>query len=369
MDCFYAAVEMRDNPELRNVPLAVGGLPGSRGVLCTSNYEARKFGVKSAMSPNMAMKLCPNLKIVLPNMGKYKLASTLIHQIFREYTDLIEPLSLDEAYLDVTDCEKCNGSATLIAKEIKDKIFKMTKLTASAGVAPNKFLAKIASDWRKPNGIFVVRPEEAENFVKNLPISKINGVGKVTAAKMNKFGINTCKDIEKYSEQDLIFHFGKLGHSLKNIAKGIDHRPVVAEYERKSLSVEHTYNKDLKTLLDCQNKIEPILEEFTRRLMRFKDKKGQNSVVVKSFVKIKFHDFQTVTVEKKMPDDYYIELWNDGVINDTLREHIDELIVTAYERGLKAVRLLGFGVRFGSTSESELDGQMKQLNFMDNLKS
>jgi DNA polymerase-4 len=365
MDCFYAAVEMRDDPSLRNRPLAVGGLPGSRGVLCTSNYEAREFGVRAAMSPNMAMKLCPNLKIVLPNMGKYKMASMLIHQIFKEYTDLIEPLSLDEAYLDVTDSTNCEGSATLMAKEIMEKIYKITQLRASAGVAPNKFLAKVASDWNKPNGLFVLTPNQVEEFVKKLPVTKINGVGKVTAKKLKDFGIVNCEDVFKYSKENLILHFGKLGHSLQDMAKGIDHRPVINEYERKSLSVEHTYQKDIDGLLTCQNKLDAILEEFVRRLIKFKEKKAPDAQISKSFIKIKFSDFQTVTVEKSMPKTLYEDLWNHGIINDIFRDHLDILLQQGIERSNKSVRLLGVGVRFKTKDENK---SMEQLNFNDGLE-
>ncbi|MGB9110880.1 MAG: DNA polymerase IV, partial [Telluria sp.] len=191
-DCFYASVEMRDDPSLRGRPLAVGGRPDQRGVVATCNYEARRFGIHSAMATAQAMKLCPELLLIPPNMEKYRIASTQIMEIYRDYTELVEPLSLDEAYLDVTASPHCKGSATLIAQEIRRRIFETVGITASAGVAPSKFVAKIASDWNKPDGLFLVRPEEVDDFVAALPVKKLHGVGKVTAAKMNGLGVQTC---------------------------------------------------------------------------------------------------------------------------------------------------------------------------------
>ena len=241
MDCFYAQVEMRDNPSLQNVPLAIGGLPGTRSVLCTSNYIARKFGVKSAMPTDYAMKLCPNLIVLVPNFKKYSKASEIIQSIFQNYSTLVEPVSLDEAYLDVSNAK----SATDIAVEIKKAIFTRTGLTASVGVAPNKFLAKIASDWQKPNGLFVIPPANVESFVKTLPVKLIPGIGKKGVEIFDSIGVKTCDDLNKIPHSILSMHFGKFSNSLYQYAKGADDREVISEWERKSLSVETTFSKDI----------------------------------------------------------------------------------------------------------------------------
>ncbi len=251
MDCFYAAVEVKYQPRLKGKPVAVGGSPDGRGgVLTTANYEARQFGVKSAMTSNQALRLCPELILVPPDFSKYKAESAKVRMILERYTDLIEPLSLDEAYLDVTGPRLNDGSfqtvsATRIAQQIRNEIKTELQLTASAGVAPNKFLAKIASDLNKPDGIAVIRPEEVERFVETLPVEKIWGVGKVTAEKLKRKGLSTCGDLQKLSLKRLVDEFGSWGAQLYDYSRGIDHRVVKAERERKSLTVEETYNHDL----------------------------------------------------------------------------------------------------------------------------
>ena len=207
---------MRDQPHYRDIPLAIGGAPERRGVIATCNYPARKYGIHSAMSTATALRLCPNLTVVSGNMAKYKAVSAQVMQIFSDYTDLIEPLSLDEAFLDVTASTSCQGSATLIAQEIMQRVEQNLGITLSAGVAPNKFLAKIASDWNKPNGLFVIRPQEIDSFVHNLPVKKISGVGKKTAERLHKLGIETCGGLRKRSYADLIQHFGKFGSVCTN---------------------------------------------------------------------------------------------------------------------------------------------------------
>lgn len=238
MDCFYAAVEERDQPEYRGKPLAVGGSADRRGVLCTCNYAARQFGLHAAMPTKRALALCPELILLPVNMDKYRQVSKAIHQIFRNFTLRIEPLSLDEAYLDVTDCTLLHGSATLIAREIKRQIKQQLSLTASAGVAPNKFLAKIASDWRKPDGLFVITPDEVTDFVADLPIDKLAGVGKVTAQKLHQQGMVTCRDIQPYTCLELQHKWGKLGQRLYELCRGVDERSVEPNRIRRSLSVE-----------------------------------------------------------------------------------------------------------------------------------
>jgi len=250
-DCFYAAVEMRDNPALKGAPIAVGGDAAHRGVIATCNYEARHFGVRSAMPTSQALQRCPHLIVIPPSMDKYREASQFITAIYRDYTDLVEPLSLDEAYLDVTDSVQHQGSGTLIAQEIRARIAQTVGITASAGVAPNKFLAKIASDWNKPDGLFVIRPKDVAEFVKTLPIAKVFGVGKVTAAKLQTLGVTTCLDLQSWSIYELENQFGKFGERLYELCRGIDQRDVCANRERKSVSVEETYTHDLPDLAAC----------------------------------------------------------------------------------------------------------------------
>lgn len=340
MDCFYAAVEMRDDPSLENQPMAVGGTEKQRGVLCTSNYAARKFGVRSAMATAAAKRLCPNLIVLPPNMEKYKLASNGIRDIFHDYTDLVEPLSLDEAYLDVSDCKKQQGSATLIAKEIRERIFQSQSLKASAGIAPNKFLAKIASDWNKPNGQFVILPRDVEAFVKVLPVEKIFGVGKVTAKKLHKLGILTCHDVYAFGLNNLTESFGKFGQHLFNLSSGIDDREVNPNYERKSLSVEHTFSEDVENLEACLAEIAALFQNLMNRLDRCKEK-----IPFKQIIKLKFCDFQQTTVETRIEDKLSLELFKD-------------LLRRAYSRQKKPVRLIGLGVGFKSE-----DSKIQQVLF------
>lgn len=243
MDCFFAAVEMRDNPALRDIPIAIGGSRERRGVISTANYPARKFGVRSAMPTGMALKLCPHLTLLPGRYEAYKEASRQIQAIFSRYTSLIEPLSLDEAYLDVTDSTHCHGSATLMAQEIRQTIFAELQLTASAGIAPVKFLAKIASDLNKPNGQYVITPADVPEFLRTLPLGKIPGVGKVSAAKLEAMGLRTCEDVQKYDLAMLLKRFGKFGRVLWERSQGIDERDVNNDRLRKSVGVERTLAK------------------------------------------------------------------------------------------------------------------------------
>lgn len=326
-DCFYASIEMRDNAELRHVALAVGGSPDKRGVVATCNYAARKFGIHSAMAAATAKKRCPDLVIIRPNMEKYRVASAQIHEIFRDYTDKIEPLSLDEAYLDVSHCEQHHGSATLIAEEIRARVAERVGITISAGIAPNKFIAKIASDWNKPNGQFVVTPAEVEAFVLQLPVKKLFGVGKVTAAKMARQGLETCADLRDLGEEELTRRFGSFGTRLYQLSQGIDNREVQTERSRKSLSVENTYAQDLPDLESCLQQFTLLQEELERRLAKHLEKYQ----IKKQFVKIKFHDFTKTTVEM--------------LSDSTTPENFLALAEQGFLRGNKAVRLLGMGVR------------------------
>ena len=328
---------MRDNPELAGKPIAVGGLPDKRGVVATCNYEARKFGIHSAMAAATARKRCPDLIIIRPDMEKYREASRQIHQVFQRYTDLIEPLSLDEAYLDVSDCELLQGSATNIASAIRADVSELVNITISAGIAPNKFLAKIASDWNKPNGQFVITPAEVDEFVAALPVKKLHGVGKVTAQRMKRLGIETCADLRKLDEEKLQHYFGSFGARLRELSFGIDDRPVTTERVRKSISVENTFADDLPDLASCLEQLPDLLTQLHKRMEKMSD----DLVIHKQFIKIKFHDFVQTTVER---------------LSDTVvMENYTELCEQGFARGARPVRLLGMGVRLTPRIASATD--------------
>lgn len=330
MDCFYAAVEMRENPSLKGKPIAVGGSPNSRGVVAACNYEAREFGVHSAMPMSRAFQKCPQLITTPVHMDLYKSVSKVIHSIFQEYTDQIEPLSLDEAYLDVSDSPYCSGSATLIAQEIRQRIFESQNITASAGIAPNKFLAKVASDWNKPNGQKVITPTDVAGFVKDLPVKAISGVGKVTAKRMTELGLETCGDLNEMSIEGLQQHFGSFGESLYRYSQGIDNRPVETDWIRKSLSVEDTFAKDLPNLESCLLEIDQIYDELLRRLRRAKQ--NQRLFAKSLVVKLRFDDFETTT----------IQMAGTGPDKDAYKR----LCAEAWQRGQRPVRLIGLGLQF-----------------------
>ncbi len=298
MDCFFAAVEMRDDPSLRDIPLAIGGSADRRGVISTANYPARRYGVHSAMSTAMALKLCPHLKLLPGRMAAYKEASQHIREIFARYTPLIEPLSLDEAYLDVTDCSQCNGSATLIAEQIRQTISDELNLTASAGIAPIKFLAKIASELNKPNGQYVITPAQVPAFLQQLPLSKIPGVGKVTAKRLEDVGLITCADVQQYDLVLLLKRFGKFGRVLWERCQGIDLREVSPERLRKSVGVERTLAEDIHDWEDCETLIvDKLYPELELRLRKVKP----DLHIARQGVKFKFQDFQQTTQEHVWP--------------------------------------------------------------------
>ncbi|MDG2941443.1 DNA polymerase IV [Exercitatus varius] len=297
MDCFYAAVEMREEPSLIGKPVAVGGHSRQRGVLTTCNYEARKFGCRSAMPTAQAIKLCPNLIVLPVRMALYKQVSQQIHQIFHRYTEIIEPLSLDEAYLDVTDCEKCSGSATWIAREIRQAIFDELHLTASAGIAPLKFLAKIASDQNKPNGQFVIKPENVAEFIRTLPLSKIPGVGKVTSELLSEMGLQTCEDVQRAGLPILLNRFGKIGKRIWDFSRSIDDREIQSHRERKSVGVERTLSQNIFTPEQGLAILDSLYPELMRRMLRAKPDIPL-SRYRKMGVKLKFDDFQVTTLEK-----------------------------------------------------------------------
>jgi len=327
MDAFYASVAQMDNPELKGKPIAVGG-GGKRGVVSAASYEARKFGVKSAMAGSLASKLCPDLIFVKTDFDRYTEISKKIRKIFYDYTDLVEPLSLDEAYLDVTKNKKGNPSASLLAKEIRDRIFNEVGLTASAGISINKFIAKVASDYNKPNGQKTVNPEEVIAFLEQLDIRKFYGVGKVTAEKMYQKGIFTGFDLKQKSLEYLDEHFGKSGGSYYYIVRGIHNSEVKPNRIRKSLAAERTFNENLSSEIFMLEKLERIAEEISRRLLK-------SNVAGKTVtLKIKYSDFTLQTRSKTLP--YYIG--DKDVILETAKNLLYQ------EKLSNSVRLLGISM-------------------------
>lgn len=345
-DCFYASIEMRDNPALRGKPIAVGGSPERRGVVATCNYEAREFGIHSAMASATARRLCPDLIIIRTDMEKYRLASSQIHEIFQRYTDLIEPLSLDEAFLDVSDCDEFRGSATRIAEAIRNEVREVVGITISAGIAPNKFLAKIASDWNKPDGQFSVLPSEVDDFVAKLAVKKLHGVGRVTAAKMHKLNLRTCKDLQNFGADALTEHFGSFGERLFELSRGIDNRPVSTNRIRKSVSVENTFDTDLPDLNSSLEAMLGLLPKLELRLKRL----DNHYSIKKQFVKLKFYDFVTTTVEM--------------LSEDTNPENYRTLCEQGFTRGDRAVRLIGVGVRVEPLENSAKVASGDQLSLL-----
>lgn len=333
MDCFYAAVEIRDNPELERFPVAVGGTKDRRGVLTTCNYIARSYGLHSAMPTANALKLCPTLELLPVNMAKYKAVSENIRKIFKKYTSLIEPLSLDEAFLDVSKSRQYNGSATWIAEAIRRDISQSERLTASAGVAPNKFLAKVASDWNKPNGLMVITPDSVNEFVAHLPISKVFGVGKATKEKLAKLDIFTCADCQKLDLGVLKALFGEFGQQLYSLCRGLDNRPVKVDRVKKSVSVEHTFSQNLDILEECFLHIDILHSSLIHRL---KDNKQQ---IVKQYVRIKFHDF-SLTTHEQQSSTTNIQLFKD-------------LLAYCFHQHGKKIRLIGIGVKLSATARQE----------------
>jgi len=327
MDAFFASVEQLDNPELRGKPVAVGG-GGERGVVAAASYEARKFNVRSAMSGVIAKKNCPHLLFVKPRFERYKEISQKIRTIFYEYTDLIEPLSLDEAYLDVTENKKGNPSASLIAKEIRQRIFDELHLNASAGISNSKFVAKIASDINKPNGQKTIPPEEVLSFLEELPIEKFFGIGKVTAAKMYSLGIFNGKNLKDKSQEFLVQHFKKSGNHYYNIVRGIQHSEVKPNRLRKSVAAEHTFIKNLTSEIFMLEKLEKISKELELRLI--KSKVSGKTITLK----IKYSDFKTQTRSKTVP--YFVK--DKTILFETVKELLFQ------DRVLNSVRLLGISV-------------------------
>ncbi len=343
-DCFFAAVETRDNPRLKGLPIAVGGAPGRRGVVCTASYEARKFGVHSAMASAHALRLCPSLQIIPPDMARYKEASLALHDIFHRYTDAIEPLSLDEAFLDVGQSTDYHGSASWMAQAIQREVKRELGLSVSAGVAPVKFLAKVASDWNKPAGFFAVTPRQVPEFVAKLPVSKLPGVGPVSQTKLSGLGIYHCCDVVGYGLQPMVKRFGAFGAQLYERAQGVDARTVSASHTRKSLSVERTYESDITP--GSLNQVAGVLADNLAG--RFEGVKALYEPS-KSFVKLKFSDFSQTVIESRLPTS---SGWPP-------LSYFQRLLHAAWQRQKLPMRLVGVGIRLNPLGE--FNGRFQQM--------
>jgi len=333
MDCFYAAIEVRDRPALRGKPVGVGGARDRRGVLTTCNYEARAFGVRSAMPTFMALQRCPQLIVLPTRFDVYRREAAVVREILHRFTPLVEPLSLDEAYLDVSAHPGAPGA---LAGVIRDLIFQKTKLTASAGIAPNKLIAKIASAMRKPNGQLEVTAAEVPEFMKDLPVREIWGIGDKTEKRLQEFGVRTCGELQRFSRPDLVDLFGKFGSELFDLCRGTDDRPVEPDRPRKSLSTEETFPSDLGTLEECEERLEELFEELMADLTQ----KETERRITRIFVKLKFADFTRTTAER--------------VGLEPTLPAFNSLLTEAFARSGKKVRLIGVGVRFAETEPEEL---------------
>ncbi len=349
MDAFYASVEQRDNPEYRGKPLVVGGSPQGRGgVVAAASYEARKFGIRSAMPSKKALELCPDVLFVRPRFPEYKDVSKKIREIFHRYTDIIEPLSLDEAYLDVSEDKMKIGSAIEIARQIKDAIKTELKLTASAGVSINKFVAKIASDINKPDGLTFIGPSQIEEFMERLAVEKFYGVGKVTADKMKKMGLHTGADLKNLTEEELIFNFGKAGRFYYGIVRGIDDREVQPDRETKSLAAEDTFAYDLTDPAEMNVELDKIAATVCDRLQKY-NLKGRTITV-----KIKYSDFKQITRSRSLAQP----------VNDvaTIAANAKNLLL-ATDLTDKKIRLLGISLsNFREQKEQPKKGNDAQLS-------
>ena len=338
MDCFYAAIEVRDRPALRGKPVGVGGTRDRRGVLTTCNYEAREFGVHSAMPTFMALQRCPNLIVLPTRFDVYRREAAVIRGILHRFSSLVEPLSLDEAYVDLTAHP---GAPAAVAKVIRDMIFQKTKLTSSAGIGPNKLIAKIASEVKKPNGQLEVKPEQVPDFIEKLSVRRIWGIGAKTERKLEELDVKTCGELQQFARAELVDLFGKFGIELYDLCRGIDHRPVEPDRPRKSLSTEETFSIDLTTLEQCEERLEELFEQLMADLAQ----KEAARTITKIFVKLKFADFTRTTVER-------------AGLEPSL-DAFGSLLAEGFARTGKNVRLLGLGVRFAETAPA--DTQMPLL--------
>ncbi len=343
MDAFFASVEQLDTPLLLGKPVIVGGDPSKRGVVAACSYEARKFGIHSAMPCAKAYKLCPQAAFIRPRMSRYKEISNTIMTIFKEYTDLVEPLSLDEAFLDVTTNKKRHPSATLLADTIRKQIYDETGLTASAGVSFNKFLAKVASDLNKPNGTSIILPEQAHDFISKLPIGDFFGVGKVTKKKMITLGITDGRNLRKLSKVDLIHHFGKAGVFFYNIVRGIDNRPVKPSRIRKSIGAETTFQKDTKNTTEVNDILFQLSTKIEHSLQNHQC--GGSTLTLK----VRYHDFTTITRSATFVAPFYT--------GNDIMEELPQLLQKT-EVGTRSIRLIGISISKLTTSDTSSPRQL-----------
>ncbi len=347
MDAFFASVEQMDNPDLKGKPVAVGG-NRERGVVAAASYEARQFGVYSAMPSKIAAAKCKDLIFVKPRFERYKELSYQIREIFYEYTDLVEPLSLDEAYLDVSENKMGITTATEIALQIKAKVKEQIGLTASAGISVNKFLSKIASDYRKPDGLFIIKPHQVEKFIEDLPVKKFFGVGKVTAEKMHKMGIFHGRDLKAKSLQDLTYYFGKQGRYYFEVARGIDNRSVNPNRIRKSVGAENTFSESVFSSAEIKERLLKIAATCWSRY----DKTGAKAHTIN--IKVKFDDFSQITRSKTLSQ----PVETSSVFEETILHLVDELTV------LQKIRLLGCSLsNFEQEEDKSIEVQQLTLGF------
>jgi DNA polymerase-4 len=339
MDAFYASVEQRDYPSLKGRPVIVGGSPGSRGVVCAASYEARPFGVHSAMPSAQAARLCPQAVFLRPDFGRYKRVSGQVMEIFHRYTDLVEPLSLDEAFLDVTDNRLGIPHATRVAKEIRAAIRAELRLTASAGVAPNKFLAKVASDLHKPDGLCVITPDRVEEFLRTLPVRKLPGVGPVTAQRFERAGVRLVADIRRLDERELGRLFGRSGLWFAQLARGVDDRPVEPHRERKSVGVEETFERDVWTVGEAERQLGELAPELERRLER----SGFRGRTVT--LKVRYADFRRISRSRTLGR----AVTDGALVLEVARELLRET-----EVGTLPARLLGLAVSHADAGPEQL---------------
>ncbi|HPS38274.1 MAG TPA: DNA polymerase IV [Candidatus Cloacimonadota bacterium] len=343
MDAYFAAVEIREHPELRGKCVIVGGNPNGRGVVSTCSYEARKFGVHSGMSSHQAWKLCPQAVFVHSTFGIYKEITAQIREIFARYTDIIEPMSLDEAYLDVTENKIGEADPVVIARRIKQEVLETTRLTCSAGVSYNKFLAKIGSDLEKPDGLVFIPPERAQEILFSLPIGKFHGIGRVTAARMQKLGIMNGADLFKWELKDLLKRFGKVGMFYYQVVRGIDNRELITYWEPKSISCEHTFDKDISSIDELLEALKSISQRLAGRMLT-KSITGSSIVL-----KLKYDNFEYITRICPLP-----QLTNDPEI---LYKFGQQLLVSHWDSS-RQIRLLGLGVNKLATTEAEENQQL-----------
>lgn len=349
MDAFYASVEQRDNPEYRGKPVVVGGTPEQRGVVAACSYEARKFGIHSAMPAAQAHQRCPQAIFLRPRFTVYREVSTQIQEVFHQFTDLVEPLSLDEAYLDVTNNQEFSGSATLMAKEIKRLIKEKTDLNASAGVSYNKFLAKIASDMDKPDGLYLITPEQGPEFIKTLPIRQFHGIGKATEARMKAFGIQSGDDLRQKDLDELLIHFGKAGRFYYHVARGIDLRPVNNQRQRKSLGKETTFSQDMGDT----NEMFAVLEELSNSVSRTLFEKQLIAQTIT--LKVKYADFELITRSRTIE--------KPTLAASKITKIVKELL-TNTEAGQRKVRLLGVSTSKLQEKESRHTDKTEQMDLI-----